>query len=92
MAPETFSKRPVLRLHVIGSAAGQQVLVVASAIGDHMAFGSDLSGVVVVGDFIRPKDVSAVVDLRLLVKFVNRAVFFLLQGAHAIFIPLQRAI
>ena len=58
--------------------AGFDVLVVGTAIEHHVAFADGFAGIGVVGDFIRVKDVGAVVDFNVAAQFVDRAVLFLL--------------
>ena len=79
-----------LHLHVVRGAAGDQVLIVGPAIRDDVAFSDNFPCLRIVGNFICPKNVAAVVNLRLTLQFVYRAIFFLLQGTYAVFIPFQR--
>src|ERR1700722_6829779 len=68
------------RRQIIGAMAGFDVVVVGSAIECEMASSGRLSAVGIVGHFVGTKNIAAVMDLGVVVQFVNVAVFFLLNG------------
>ena len=67
--------------HIVGSVTGLDMVVVGAAIKGEVAGGRGFAAIGVVGHFIGAKDVSAIVNLRFVVQFVNFADFFLLDGA-----------
>jgi hypothetical protein len=60
---------------------GLNVVVVRATVEPEMPGSRGLAGVRVVGDFVGPQDVGAVMDLGVAVQFVDIAVFFLLESA-----------
>ena len=61
--------------------AGLDVVVVGAAVESEMPGSCGLAAVGVIGRFVSSKNVGAVVDLDVVVEFVDVAVFFLLDGA-----------
>src|ERR1700730_12595173 len=74
-------KTPGLAGQVVDSMTGLDVVVIRAAVEGKVAGGSGLAAVGVVGDFVSPQDVGAIVNFGVAAQLVDVAVFLLLKSA-----------